>query len=62
MSKLVKSVSLLLQRRSLKETLQASARVVEEGASCGSGVTLSDLEKIEVLVASYEDNTSQGKG
>jgi len=36
--------------------------VEEEGASCGAGVALSSLEEIEVLMASYKDNTSQSKG
>ena len=33
----------------------------EEGASCRGGVA-SCIEDTEILMASYEDNTSQGKG
>jgi len=34
----------------------------KKGQVAKAGVTLSDLEEIEVLMTSYKDNTSQGKG
>ena len=35
--------------------------IEEEGASCGGRRSIERLEETEVLMVSYEDNTSQGK-
>ena len=43
--------------------MQAVAREIEkEGQAAEVDVALSGVEDTEVLMASYEDNTSQGKG
>ena len=45
----------------MEEWLQASVRVAEEDGQIAQADVASGVEDTEILIVSYEDNTSQGK-